>query len=167
MQVNPAALRQEMRLRGLTGAELARRAGVSPATISHALNGRRIHPAKRHAIHTVLQRVEPLLSLDVTLPHATAPGDAPSRGQRPGSSSAQHRSGYVRADSTAFLRMAHGYSYREIAREAMMSPTTVSRIAAGLPVRPSVLRRAGAALIRLQGDQSVAALLGRADVPPT
>lgn len=62
-------LRQEMRVRGLTAAEVARRARarglpVAEATISHALNGRRIHPAKFRAIALVLHDVEPLPGVD-------------------------------------------------------------------------------------------------------
>jgi excisionase family DNA binding protein len=53
-------LRHEMEMRGVTGRELARRARVSEATVSHALNGRRIHPAKRHAIVAALYAIEPL-----------------------------------------------------------------------------------------------------------
>jgi hypothetical protein len=37
-------LREQMRLRGLSGAALARLARVSDATISNALAGRRLHP---------------------------------------------------------------------------------------------------------------------------
>jgi transcriptional regulator with XRE-family HTH domain len=60
IRIDPCALRHAMRVRGLTGAELARRAKVSEATISHALNGRRIHPATLRAINTVLRAVPPL-----------------------------------------------------------------------------------------------------------
>jgi transcriptional regulator with XRE-family HTH domain len=65
VRVNGAALRHQMRVRGLTGAELARRAkqrgdALSQATISHALNGRRIHPSKLRAIAAVLNEAEPL-----------------------------------------------------------------------------------------------------------
>lgn len=63
--VDGPRLRHEMRVRGLTAAEVARRARlrgvpVAEATISHALNGRRIHPAKLRAIALVLHDVEPL-----------------------------------------------------------------------------------------------------------
>ena len=63
--VDGPELRRQMRLRGLTGAELARRArtrghGVAEATISHALHGRRIHPAKLRAIASILHDVQPL-----------------------------------------------------------------------------------------------------------
>ena len=65
VRVNGAALRHQMRVRGLTGAEVARRAkqrgyALSQATISHALNGHRIHPGKLRAIAAVLDEAEPL-----------------------------------------------------------------------------------------------------------
>jgi transcriptional regulator with XRE-family HTH domain len=65
--VNAAELRHQMRVRGLTGAELARRANVSPATISHALNGRRIHPAKFRKIATELHKAEPMPGVDALI----------------------------------------------------------------------------------------------------
>src|SRR5215471_636229 len=63
--VNGPMLRHQMRLRGLTAAEVARRSGnrgqrVSEATISHAINGHRIHPAKLRAIAAVLHAEDPL-----------------------------------------------------------------------------------------------------------
>lgn len=60
VRVRAAELRHQMQQRGLTGAELARRARVAEATISHALNGRRIHPAKLRAIAGALLQLEPL-----------------------------------------------------------------------------------------------------------
>ena len=60
-------LRQQMRLRGLTGAELARRAKVSATTVSHALNGRRIHPAKLHRIAIELHKAEPMPGAETLL----------------------------------------------------------------------------------------------------
>lgn len=70
--VNGAGLRHQMRLRGLTAAEVARRARqrgqrVSEATISHALNGHRIHPAKLRAIAAVLHEDDPLPGVDFLL----------------------------------------------------------------------------------------------------
>ena len=56
-------LRQFRLLRGLTGAELARRARVSPATVSQAEHGRRIHPQKMQSIIGVLSSVEPIEGL--------------------------------------------------------------------------------------------------------
>jgi transcriptional regulator with XRE-family HTH domain len=81
--VNGAELRHQMRIRGLTAAELARRARarrakVSEATISHALNGRRIHPAKLHAIAGVLQDVEPLPGVDRLVQAEPPPASARS-----------------------------------------------------------------------------------------
>jgi hypothetical protein len=65
--VNAAELRHQMRVRGLTGAELARRANVSPATISHALNGRRIHPAKFRKIAMELHKAEPMPGVEMLI----------------------------------------------------------------------------------------------------
>ena len=70
VRIDPHELRHAMRIRGLTGAEVARRSreiavheggvSVSQATMSHALNGRRIHPATLRAINDVLRSVPPL-----------------------------------------------------------------------------------------------------------
>jgi hypothetical protein len=65
--VNSDELRYQMHLRGLTGAELARRARVSPATISHALNGRRIHPTKFRKIAVELQRADPMVGAEALI----------------------------------------------------------------------------------------------------
>lgn len=65
--VNASELRHQMRVRGLTGATLAKRAGVSAATVSHALNGRRIHPAKLRAIAVELHNTEPMPGIDVLI----------------------------------------------------------------------------------------------------
>ena len=51
-------LRREMRLRGLTGAALARLTGLSDATISNALAGRRLHPSTFRSIAAQLAKVE-------------------------------------------------------------------------------------------------------------
>jgi transcriptional regulator with XRE-family HTH domain len=51
-------LRRQMRLRGLTGTALARMSGVSDATISHALAGRRLHPTTFRKIVAHLARVD-------------------------------------------------------------------------------------------------------------
>jgi transcriptional regulator with XRE-family HTH domain len=53
-------LRRQMLVRGLTGAALARRAGVSAATVSQAVNDRRVHPDKLRAIVAVLATIEPI-----------------------------------------------------------------------------------------------------------
>jgi hypothetical protein len=70
--VNGVELRRQMQLRGLTAAEVARRAKargqkVAEATISHALNGWRIHPAKLQAIAAVLHEIDPLPGVDELL----------------------------------------------------------------------------------------------------
>jgi transcriptional regulator with XRE-family HTH domain len=62
--VNGEELRREMRRLGLTGAALARRAGVSTATVSHAINGRRLHPDKLGAIRAALNGMKPMPGLD-------------------------------------------------------------------------------------------------------
>ncbi len=77
--VNGAMLRHQMRIRGLTAAEVARRAKqhghrVSEATISHAVNGYRIHPAKLRAIAAVLHEMEPLPGVEVLLEVEVAHG---------------------------------------------------------------------------------------------
>jgi transcriptional regulator with XRE-family HTH domain len=64
VEVDAVELRREMRRLGITGAELARRAKVSPATVSHALNGRRIHPAKLRAIRAALNDMKPMPGWD-------------------------------------------------------------------------------------------------------
>jgi hypothetical protein len=79
--VNATELRHQMRLRGLTAAEVARRAKargqrVAEATISHALNGHRIHPAKLRAIAAVLQDIQPLPGVDALLRPEPDPGSA-------------------------------------------------------------------------------------------
>jgi hypothetical protein len=71
VRIDGAALRHAMRIRGLTETEMARRSkelcvgtrrrgGVSQATISHALNDRRVHPATLVAINAVLRAIPPL-----------------------------------------------------------------------------------------------------------
>ena len=51
-------LRRQMRLRGLTGSALGRLTGLSDATISHALAGRRLHPSSFRKIGAHLARLE-------------------------------------------------------------------------------------------------------------
>ncbi|HKA11850.1 MAG TPA: helix-turn-helix transcriptional regulator [Candidatus Dormibacteraeota bacterium] len=76
MAVNAGELRHQMRVHGLRGAELARRANVSPATISHALNGRRIHPAKFRKIATELHRAEPMPGVEMPIQRDGTADDA-------------------------------------------------------------------------------------------
>lgn len=51
-------LRQQMRLRGLTGSALARLTRLSDATISNALAGRHLHPNTFRRIVAQLAKVE-------------------------------------------------------------------------------------------------------------
>ncbi|MGH7882272.1 MAG: helix-turn-helix domain-containing protein [Candidatus Dormibacteraceae bacterium] len=64
VKVHVNQLRREMYLRGFSGSELARKAGVSQATVSHALNGRRILPAKLRALAAALIKVELIPGID-------------------------------------------------------------------------------------------------------
>jgi transcriptional regulator with XRE-family HTH domain len=75
VEVDADELLREMRRLGITGAELARRAKVSPATVSHALNGRRIHPAKLRAILAALNEMKPMPGWDNLL--RKQPADRP------------------------------------------------------------------------------------------
>lgn len=53
---NGAALRRQMQLRGLTAAELAGLAELSPATVSNALAGRGLHPHTYRALAEALTK---------------------------------------------------------------------------------------------------------------
>ena len=59
--IDPDALRRELGRRGMTQAELAGVAGISEATISHAMTGRRI-------AWTTLRRLARALTVTPTLP---------------------------------------------------------------------------------------------------
>ena len=67
VRIDACALRRAMRVRGLTGTELARRANVSEATISHAMNGRRIRPATLRTINSVLRATPPLEDVEALI----------------------------------------------------------------------------------------------------
>ncbi len=67
--VRTDVLRQQMRLRGLTGADLGRLAGLSDATISNALAGRRLHPSTFRKIAAHLARVEVVPGAEVLAAH--------------------------------------------------------------------------------------------------
>jgi lambda repressor-like predicted transcriptional regulator len=58
VRIRGAVLREQMRLGGLTGAQLARQTGLSEATISNALAGRRLHPSTFRLIAAALAKVE-------------------------------------------------------------------------------------------------------------
>jgi hypothetical protein len=77
VRIDAAKLLHAMRVRGLTGAAVARRSreiaereggvSVSQATISHAVNGRRVHPTTLRAIHAVLRAVPPLDDIEALI----------------------------------------------------------------------------------------------------
>jgi transcriptional regulator with XRE-family HTH domain len=62
-------LREQMRLRGLTGTALARATGLSDATISNALAGRRLHPMTFRKIAAHLAKVDPLPGAEALVEH--------------------------------------------------------------------------------------------------
>ena len=62
-------LRRQMWLRGLTGTDLARLSGLSDATISHALAGRRLHPTSFRKIVAHLARVDVIPGADDLAAH--------------------------------------------------------------------------------------------------
>jgi hypothetical protein len=53
-----------MQLLGLSTVDLANSAAVARGTVSHALNGRRIHPMKLRAIAKALDELEPIPGVD-------------------------------------------------------------------------------------------------------
>lgn len=57
---DPAALRRALALRGLSGADLARLAHLSPPTVSQAVNGRPVAPRTFTAIVRALGTSHPL-----------------------------------------------------------------------------------------------------------
>src|SRR5262249_48739471 len=58
-------LRSMIHSRGLTGAGMAEKAGVSASTVSQAMAGQPIHPAKLRAIVAALAAIDPLPGMDV------------------------------------------------------------------------------------------------------
>jgi predicted transcriptional regulator len=73
--INGRELRRQRLIRGLTGADLARRARVAATTVSHAENGRPIHPRKLYAIVAILAEREPIPGFEAFSPDI--PGDGP------------------------------------------------------------------------------------------
>jgi transcriptional regulator with XRE-family HTH domain len=65
--INTAQLKRQMELRGLSGADLARQAKVAEATVSRALNGRRIQPGTLRAIAEALALAAPIPGVDSLL----------------------------------------------------------------------------------------------------
>lgn len=61
--LNGDVLRREMARRGLTGAELAAVAGLTAATVSHAVTGKNVD-------HSTIRRLARALSVTPTLPHS-------------------------------------------------------------------------------------------------
>ena len=77
VRVDGSALRHELDIRGVTGAEVARQAKVAASTVSQALNGRRVHPRTLQAIAAAIAAIEPLPELVklLTASRAGAPTD--------------------------------------------------------------------------------------------
>ncbi|MGH7883624.1 MAG: helix-turn-helix domain-containing protein [Candidatus Dormibacteraceae bacterium] len=76
-KLKSSALRHQLRIRGLTGTDLAELAGISKATISHALNGHRILPCKVKAMVDALLEVKPISGIE----HFIALDDAEEGGR--------------------------------------------------------------------------------------
>lgn len=72
LQLAPHRLHIEMARRGLRGSDLARIAKVSPATVSHALNGRPIATSTLHKLAIALSQVPVVAAVDDLLEHPTA-----------------------------------------------------------------------------------------------
>lgn len=62
-RLNSRQLRFEMARRGLTGSELARRAHLSPGTVSQAVNGRPVAPRTMSKLTIALLAVDPISGL--------------------------------------------------------------------------------------------------------
>jgi transcriptional regulator with XRE-family HTH domain len=86
--IDTGALRQEIAMRGLTQGELAAIAGLSEATVSHAITGRRIDSstlgklARALTVTPTLPGAERLVPLK--LPPRTPPADGSADRARPG-----------------------------------------------------------------------------------
>jgi transcriptional regulator with XRE-family HTH domain len=63
-RINATRLRLELLRRGLDGQSFARHAGISPATLSHLLNGRVANPQTIAKVALALVRIPPLAGLD-------------------------------------------------------------------------------------------------------
>jgi DNA-binding Xre family transcriptional regulator len=72
LQLAPHRLHIEMARRGLRGSDLAQIAKISPATVSHALNGRRIATSTLHKLAIALSQVPALAAVDDLLDPPTA-----------------------------------------------------------------------------------------------
>lgn len=69
-RLNPKQLRFEMARRGLSGNELARRAHLSPGTVSQAINGRSVAPRTLDKLAVALLSTEVIAGLDELLQDA-------------------------------------------------------------------------------------------------
>lgn len=66
-RLNPKQVRYEMARRGLSGNELARRAHLSPGTVSQAVNGRPVAPRTPDKIAIALLSTKVIAGLDELL----------------------------------------------------------------------------------------------------
>ncbi len=66
-RLRPDRLRFEMARRGLSGSDLARRARLSPGTVSQAINGRPVAAGTLAKIASALIKAEPMPGLDEML----------------------------------------------------------------------------------------------------
>jgi transcriptional regulator with XRE-family HTH domain len=65
--IRPGRLRQELARRGLAATDLAKRSGLSPATISAALAGRPISARSLQLMATTLVQIPPIDVIDSLL----------------------------------------------------------------------------------------------------
>lgn len=72
MQLAPRRLHIEMARRGLRGCDLARLSKLSPATVSHALNGQPIATTTLHKLAIALSQVPVIAAVDDLLEPPTA-----------------------------------------------------------------------------------------------
>jgi DNA-binding Xre family transcriptional regulator len=73
-RINGAELSRQLALRGTEKQELARAAGVSPATITSCLAGRPVSTRTLRAIATALHEMEPLAGVEALLAQNGQPG---------------------------------------------------------------------------------------------
>ena len=76
--INPDALRRELVRRGLTAADFARLSQVSPATLTHALGGRRLALGTVRSFAKALAAVPVLDGADAILPASGRVGRLPT-----------------------------------------------------------------------------------------
>ena len=74
-RLKPERLRLELLRRGLDGQTFAKHAGISPATVSHVLNGRVANPRTIVKVATALARIPPLIGIEETHEEVPSPGD--------------------------------------------------------------------------------------------